>query len=96
MFHYLVNLCHGMDDVPMGLFQDRDEAFAFANSIGWDVPEAMIQRLQLPNCSTPCVITITTFDGQTPISRVVVRNYDDEDDDGEGSEVPQLDPSLAK
>lgn len=92
-FMYLVNLCHGMDDVPMGLFADRDLAFEFANSIGWDVPEEMLQRLELPACSTPCVITVTTFNESSPISRVVVRNFDDEED-GDETEPVFPDPTL--
>jgi hypothetical protein len=35
-----------MDDVPMGLFNDRDAAFCFAESLDSEVPEAMLQRLQ--------------------------------------------------
>ena len=70
-----------MDDVPMGVFFDRDQAFGFARVIGWDVPDEMLQRLELPGCSTPCCVTVTTFDAGVPVSRVVVREYDDEDDD---------------
>lgn len=79
-FLYLVNLCHAMDDVPMRIFDDVDEAFDFAISLSWDVPEEMLQRLQLPECSTPCCITVTTFKDGEPISRVVVRDYDSECD----------------
>jgi hypothetical protein len=94
-FLYLVNLCHTMDDVPMGIFLDVDAAFVFARNLDWDVPEAMLQRLQLPGCSTPSCITVTTFKDREPISRVVVREFDDEDDGDDESDVTQPDPSLS-
>lgn len=73
---YLVNLCHAMDDVPMGLFDDMDDAFLYANNLEWDVPAEYLRRLELPDCNTPCVITITTFQNGLPVSRVVVRDYE--------------------
>lgn len=73
-YAYLVILSHGMDDVPIRLFDDRDEAFAFAETMSWDVPEELTQRLELPDCDTPCTITITTFADGSPISNVVVRD----------------------
>ena len=76
MSQYLVSLCHSMDDVPLRLFEDRDRAFEHAAAIGWDVPEDLIKRLELPDCSTPCVITVTTFQDGVPVSRVIVRSYE--------------------
>jgi len=75
---YLVNLVHTMDDIPMRLFADMDEAFEFAKQIAWDVPEEMSQRLELPGCSTPVCVSVTTFQDGIPISRVVVRDFEDE------------------
>lgn len=60
------------------LCHDIDDAMAFAYSLPWDVPDEMLQRLQLPECNTPCVITITAFDDGEPVSRVIVRDYEDE------------------
>jgi len=77
---YLVNLCHAMDEVPMGVFDDVNDACGFAHSLAWDVPHDMVKRLELPDCSTPCCITVTTFRNGTPISRVVVRDYDAENE----------------
>ena len=79
-FVYLVNLCHAMDDIPMAIFDNDFEAFEFANCLSWDVPESLSARLELPGCSTPCCITVTTFKNGTPVSRVVVRDYDKETD----------------
>ena len=79
-FVYLVNLCHSMDDVPMRLFTNVDEAFEYARLIDWDVPEEMLQRLELPACSTPVCITVTTFCRGVPMSRVVVRDIEGEED----------------
>lgn len=76
--HYLVNLCHSMDDVPMGLFSDVDAAFEYARELDWEVPAEMYKRLELPACSTPVCVTVTTFRGNVPISRVVVRDFEDE------------------
>ena len=75
---YLVSLCHAMDDVPMGLFDDMDDAFIYAKDMEWEVPAEMLRRLELPACSTPCVITVTTFQNGLPVSRVVVRDHDSE------------------
>lgn len=75
---YLVTLSHGMDDVPIRLFDDRDEAFAFAETMWWDVPDDLSQRLELPDCDTPAVISITTFGDGVPISHVIVREAIDE------------------
>lgn len=76
---YLVNLCHSMDDVPMGLFENVDAAFEYAKALDWTVPPEMYQRLELPTCSTPVCVTVTTFRGGVPISRVVVRDFEDEE-----------------
>lgn len=70
-FVYLVNLCHSMDDIPMRLFVNMDEAFEYAKTV-------LYKRLELPACSTPVCITVTTFQQGIPISRVVVRDIEDE------------------
>jgi hypothetical protein len=79
-FAYLVNLCHSMDDIPMRICADVEEAFEYAKSIQWDVPDDLYKRLELPACSTPVCVTVTTFLRGTPVSRVVVRNYEDEEE----------------
>lgn len=93
VFHYLVTLSHGLDDMPMRLFLDRDEAFSYATTLPWMPSEEYLRRLELPDCSTPCVISICTFRDGEPISHVIVRNYDDEggDDDEETEPVPSGD-----
>lgn len=84
-FHYAVFLCHSMDDVPLRLFDDRDAAFDFAKTAGWDPPETMMKVMQLPKISTPTCITIVTFRDGEPISRVVVRAFEDEAWEGSGN-----------
>lgn len=79
-FLYLVNLCHAMDDIPIRLFIDLDTALRFARSLDWNLSATMQKRLELPSCSTPCCITVTTFKDGTPISRTIVRDYDSEND----------------
>lgn len=79
-FLYLVILSHGMDDIPVQLFNDRDQAFGLAESLDWDAPEDILQRLELPQCSTPCCITVTTFRDGLPISRVIVRYFMEDDE----------------
>ena len=78
-FVYLVNLCHSMDDIPMRLFVNVDEAFEYAKTVDWTVPDGLYKRLELPACSTPVCITVTTFQQGIPISRVVVRDIEDEE-----------------
>ncbi len=79
-FVYLVNLCHSMDDIPMRMFADVDAAFEYAKLIDWEVPDEMYKRLELPACSTPVCVTVTTFCNGVPMSRVVVRSFDEDDE----------------
>lgn len=77
---YLVILSHTMDDIPIRLFEDRDEALAFADGLPWEAPSDLMQRLELPDCSTPASVTIVVFNNEgLPISRVIVKEYDDEE-----------------
>ena len=78
-FVYLVNLCHSMDDIPMRLFEDVNEAFEYAKLVDWDVPDELYKRLELPACLTPVCVTVTTFLRGVPVSRVVVRSMEDEE-----------------
>lgn len=78
-FVYLVNLCHSMDDIPMRIFEDVNEAFDYAKTVDWAVPDELYKRLELPACSTPVCVTVTTFQRGVPISRVVVRDIEDEE-----------------
>ena len=78
-FAYLVVLSHGMDDMPIRLLADRDAAFELANKIDWEPPEHVMRLLELPDCNPPCVICVYTFRDGEPISRVIVRCYDEEE-----------------
>lgn len=43
---YLVVLSHTMDEIPLRLCDDSDEAFEFARAASWDVPEGMGRILE--------------------------------------------------
>lgn len=77
-WQYLVVLSHTMDEIPLRLCDDSDEAFEFARAASWEVPEGMGRILELPDCNTPCVISIWAFKDGVPHGRVIVRDYDDE------------------
>lgn len=78
-WQYLVVLSHTLDEIPLRLFGDIDEAFAFARAASWDVPEEMLRVLELPDCNTPCVIAIWSFKDGVPHGRVIVRDYESEE-----------------
>lgn len=78
-FAYVVILSHTMDDIPMAMFSDWDLALEYANEIDWDVSPSFAKMLALPDCSTPSVISILTFRNGRPCSRIVVREYEEEE-----------------
>lgn len=96
-FSYLVILAHTMDDVPVFMSGCRDSAFQVAEEIAWDVTGTPLAKvLDLPDMNTPvCTIVITFRDG-VPCSRVVVRNFDDDEgDDSEEVVGPSPDQLVA-
>jgi hypothetical protein len=90
-FQYLVVLSHNLDDFPIKLFTDRDEAFNHANSISWMPPEDVVRVLELPT-SHPCVISVWVFRNDVPAGRVIVREFDDDGD--EDAEVSDPSPVV--
>lgn len=75
---YLVVLSHTMDDIPIRLFKDRDEALDFADDLPWEAPADLLQRLERPDCSTPCNVSIVLFNDEgIPISQVIVKEYEE-------------------
>lgn len=75
-FIYLVTLSHGMDDIPIRLFTDDLDAFSFADRLDWTAPSDLLRLLELPECNTPCVVTVTTFRDGEPVGRVIVKEFD--------------------
>lgn len=95
-FAYLIVVSHRLDDFPVRLEFDRDAAFKFAESVPWDVTEEVVRRLELPGANSPCCVSIVTYRNGDPVSRVIVRDFDDEGDDGDESDEPVTDPSVSK
>jgi len=89
-FTYLVMLSHSLDDIPLRLFADRDEAFEFAESIGWELPLTIQKILELPDCGTPCVIAVWAYRDGEPVSRVIVRDWEDDDEAEVDSPKPDV------
>ena len=79
-----------MDDIPLRLFNERDAAFRFAESADWQPPIQAARILGLPDCSTPINIAVWAYRDGEPVSRVIVRDWEDEGDDDES---PVEDPS---
>jgi len=68
-----------MDDFPMGIFSDEDEALQFAKQLDWELPESLRLSLKFPACEwPPSVITLIAFDGGRPVDRDIVRTFWDE------------------
>lgn len=72
---YLVLLIHEMDDLPLRLFADRDEAVAFAKNVQ-EMPSDEIRELYRTDCSTPVGVRIVKFVGGIPI-QVTMRDFAD-------------------
>jgi hypothetical protein len=68
---YLVVLRHAMDDYPIRLFADRDEAFAFAETADW-LPDETIRRLFNGGGKSPSCFFVVEFKGGQPCDREVL------------------------
>lgn len=79
---YLVQLVHRMDDLPVYLSDDEDDAKGVAESLDWE-PSAAIRQIFGHCTSEPVHIEIVTFGAEgRPIGRESVRIFDDEAGDG--------------
>ena len=77
---FLVVLRHMMDDLPVGLFETRAEAVAYAKAISpmpgeWDKAVFNIE------CQTPISVFVAEFRDCFAKSFVMVRDFEDEGDD---------------
>ena len=96
-FAYLIVVSHRIDEFPLRLEFDRDEAFDYAESVPWEIPDALARLLELPEAKhAPCIVSIITYRNGDPVSRVIVRDFDDEGDDGDEAVEPVTDPSASK
>ncbi len=80
-FQYLVVLSHSLDDVPIRLLDDSDEAIKFAEDTDWKMMGTPLSgTLDLPDMNTPANVNVVTFRDGIPCSRVIVKEYDDDDE----------------
>lgn len=77
-YMYLVVLQHSMDDIPLGLYDTKDEAIAKASRSSWYPSSQLQERLNLSDCTTPYLMSIVTFKNGQPISREIIRSYEEE------------------
>lgn len=73
---YLVVWHHTMDDVPVGLFADEEEAFKFAQKCSRSRAYKVTDRLGI-DCSTPVCFSVVHFDGGNAVDNFVIARKDD-------------------
>ena len=76
---YLVRLRHTMDDVPLFIVTDRDEAIRLAKTVAWEPTVEDQRALHLPDMSTPVRIDVVEFVVTRPSQVVYFRDYEDEE-----------------
>lgn len=77
---YLVLLRHGMDDLPIGLFDTQGRADQFASTVE-PMPTEAIRSLYGTDCSTPCCVEIVEFANGLPVNIRFVRDFDTEEEE---------------
>lgn len=77
-YMYLVVLQHSMDDIPLGLYDTKEKAIDRIKRAGWYPSSTLLRRLELSNCTTPYLMSVVTFKNGQPISREIIRNYEEE------------------
>jgi hypothetical protein len=76
MSGYLVIWRHTMDDIPIGLFADYDEAYKFACTISQKNGYEIAKKLDI-DCSTPVCFAICSFVSGAPSYFEFVTRKDD-------------------
>ncbi len=71
---FLVELCHGMDDLPVGLFRSESGAMNFAATLG-PMPTAAIRKVFSTDASTPICVNITEFVKGVPVATRRVKDF---------------------
>lgn len=83
---YLVVISHAMDDLPLAIFESKESARLYANSISWEAGNWVKSILSI-DADTPQVISIFEFTNQggagdlafyRTASREIVRDYEKE------------------
>jgi len=65
-----------MDDVPVGLFSDYDDAVKFATTMRRQKAYEISKRLEI-DCATPVCFAVVQFDNGAPVHFFVVDRRDD-------------------
>ena len=78
LLQYLVTIQHSMDDVPVFLTDDRNEAMLAAHNAPDDgmIPKKILRALGMSGPSTPGYVSIITFMDGIPVNREIVREYE--------------------
>ncbi len=76
MTGYLVIWRHTMDDVPVGLFADREEAFKVAKKMSLRAGQAVTAKLEI-DCTTPVCFSVVQFEKGKPVAVLWVDRKDD-------------------
>ena len=78
LLQYQVTIHHSMDDVPIFLTDDRNEAMLAAHNAPDDgmIPKKILRALGMSGPSTPGYVSIITFRNGIPVNREIVREYE--------------------
>ena len=74
---YLVLLRHDMDDLPVYMTFDREEAMDVARTLDWEPDQRVLEVFGI-RCNTPNLIDVVRFEGGRPVELICVRDYGDE------------------
>lgn len=74
---FLVMWRHTMDDVPIGLFADEQDAIKVAETMTWEQGYSIAKKLDI-DCSTPVCFAYATFKNGVVGSLTIVDRDDDE------------------
>lgn len=79
---FVVLLCHGMDDIPVGLFATEQEAIDFGLTVD-PMPTPEITDLIERDATTPINVQFVEFVDGVPTRMVIIKDFDDEESDEE-------------
>lgn len=74
---YLVLLRHDMDDLPVYMTFDREEAMDVARTLDWEPDQRVLEVFGIQS-RTPNRIDVVRFEGGRPVELICVRDYEDE------------------
>lgn len=74
---HLVVLQRLSDDLPVKIFTDKREAVSFATTVS-EMPDERLREVFETDCATPMCVSVVSFEAGVPVSREVVRDFEDE------------------